>query len=151
MMGVSIGIGNAQLRVAGLIPQAIETTSEGRVPGRATFRGMDHQLTGLGEKVTAIEAVTLPLVTDGMDALGWLQAHHERQEVVNYIRLGSSYLGQMIGTVVVRNLDIGEDQPHPFTGVGRKVEVSCELVHVGAGIGAAELAGRSFGGALNAR
>jgi len=145
-----ISVGRAQLRPTGLIARGMQTVSEGRVPGRATFSGMDYQLTGLGEKVTTIEAVTYPLVTDGLDALGWLQMHHEQQAVVNYLRLGKFYLGQLVGSVVIRNLDVAEDAPHPFTGVGRKVEVAMELVHVGPGINATDLAGQFFGGTTRA-
>jgi phage protein U len=124
-------IGNAQLKVIGLNPQGFGRASESRVPGKATFKGMDYQRTGMGEKVTTVEAITYPQVIGGMDAVAWLIRHHEAQDAVPFIRLGSNYLGEVIGLVVVRNLSIDEDRLHPFTGVGRKVEVSAELLHVG--------------------
>lgn len=124
-------IGNAQLKVVGLNPQGIGRASEVRIPGKPTFKGMDYQRTGRGEKVTTIDAVTFPQVVGGMDAVGWIIRHHETLEPVQYIRLGSNYLGEVIGLVIVRNLTIDEDRLHPFTGVGRKVEVSAELLHVG--------------------
>jgi phage protein U len=80
---------------------------------------------------TTVEAITYPQVIGGMDAVAWLIRHHEAQDAVPFIRLGSNYLGEVIGLVVVRNLSIDEDRLHPFTGVGRKVEVSAELLHVG--------------------
>jgi phage protein U len=124
-------IGNAQLKVIGLNPQGFSRASESRVPGKATFKGMDYQRTGMGEKVTTVEAITYPQVIGGMDAVAWLIRHHEAQDAVPFIRLGTNYLGEVIGFVVVRNLSIDEDRLHPFTGVGRKVEVSAELLHVG--------------------
>lgn len=124
-------IGNAQLKVIGLNPQGFSRASESRVPGKATFTGMDYQRTGMGEKVTTVDALTFPQVIGGMDAVAWLIRHHEGQDAVPFIRLGSNYLGEVIGLVVVRNLSIDEDRLHPFTGVGRKVEVSAELLHVG--------------------
>ncbi len=152
-----VSIGRAQLQVIGLNPQSVGTISEGRVPGRPTFSGMDHQLTGLGERVTAISALTYPLVTGGMDALGWLQRHHEEQAVVNMIRLGANWLGQMMGPVVIRTLEIDENQFHPFTGVGRRMGVEIDLVHVSGGLasggggvgGGLATAGRFFGGLFN--
>lgn len=126
-----VGVGSAVLRVIGLNPQRITTRSESRVPGHPTWEGMDYQATGLGEKATAIEAVTYPLVIGGLDALAWLQRHHEAQDQVNYIRLQSRFLGAVQGSVVIRNLFVDENHLHPFTGVGRKVGVELDLVHVG--------------------
>lgn len=48
-----------------------------------------------------------------------------------FIRLGPNYLGEMMGLVVIRNLSIDEDRLHPFTGIGRRVDLSAELLHVG--------------------
>ena len=123
----------------------MSSTSEARIPGHATFKGMDYQLTGMGEKVTTIEAVTHPKVFGGLDSLGWIIHHHERQDVVNYIRLGANFLGTMGGLVGIRNLDYDEDRFHPFTGVGRKLEVVFEMVHFD-DAGAVGLSGSSFGG-----
>jgi len=150
MNGTLVSIGRAPCQVVGLNPQRVGSQSAGRVPGRPTFTGMDYQLTGLDEKITAISAVTWPHVTGGLDTLGWLQAQHDGQDVVNLIRLGANWFGQLAGTVVIRSLDIDEGRFHPFTGAGRKVEVDIELVHVGPGINAAGLAGRFFGGISNA-
>jgi phage protein U len=130
MSGDQIAIGKARLKTFGLNAQGISRSSEARVPGRPTFKGMDYQLTGLGERITQIEAITYPLVTGGLDMIGWLINQHERQDVVNYIRLGSAYLGRNNGSVTIRSLEYDEDQLHPFTGIGRKVEVSFELVHL---------------------
>lgn len=141
-----ISIGKAKLKTWGLTPQVISTSSEGRVPGHATFSGMDYQLTGLGEKVTNIEAVTHPQVMGGMDSLGWLIQQHEAQSAINFIRLGANFLGSLQGLVVIRTLEYDEESIHPFTGVGRKVEVALELLHVGGGLGGtAQLAGNLFG------
>lgn len=126
-----IGLGNARLRSWGLTPYKISTSSETRVPGRATFRGMDYQRTGKGDKKTTITAKTIPHVTKGMDMVSWLILHHDRQDIINYTRLGPNYLGQLVGQVIITNLDIDEKQIHPFTGIGRKIECNFELLHIG--------------------
>ncbi len=46
-----ISIGRAILRPNGLSASELEATSETRVPGKATFAGMDYQLTGQGERL----------------------------------------------------------------------------------------------------
>ena len=124
-----IGIGKARLKPFGLSPQSVARTSEVRVPGRATFQGMDYQLTGRGEKISTITGITFPIVNDGLDMLSWLEAHHVAQDTVNLIRLGKNYLGQLAATGTIRSMEVEEDQPHPFTGVGRQVQVSIEFVH----------------------
>ena len=125
-----ISVGRAQLKVIGLNPQRVSRSSESRVPGKPTFNGMDYQRTGMGERTTLIEAITFPLVTGGMDALGHIDSHHHKQDVVSFFRLGANYLGIRVGAVVVRSLYIDEDRFHPFTGVGRSVLVEAELLHV---------------------
>lgn len=124
-------VGNAQFVVVGLNPQRIGTESEARVPGLATWSGMDYQDTGLGEARTRFEAVTHPHVIGGLDAVEWLQRHHEGREAVNYIRLRGRYLGRMQGQVRIRHLFIDETHLHPFDGVGRRVGVEIDLVYVG--------------------
>lgn len=124
-------IGRAKLVVVGLNPQRIGTESEARVPGQATWSGMDYQKTGLGEARTRFEAVTYPHVIGGLDAVEWLQRHHQGEEVVNYYRLRGQYLGRMQGRVQIRHLFIDETKLHPFDGVGRRVGVELDLVYVG--------------------
>ena len=85
----------------------------------------------MGGKVTGGEALTFPAGIGGMEAVAWLIRLHESQTAVPFIRLGANYLGEVVDTVIIRNLSIDEDRLHPFTGVGRKVEVSAELLHVG--------------------
>ena len=126
-----VTIGRAQLKVIGLNPQRIGTESEARVPGIATWVGMDYQKTGLGEARTRFEAVTWPHVVGGLDAVAWLQRHHEGEETVNYIRLYGQYLGRMLGQVRIRHLVLDETHLHPFTGIGRKIGVELDLVYVG--------------------
>lgn len=126
-------IGSAQLLVIGLNPQRIGSESEARVPGQATWSGMDYQATGLGEARTRIEAVTYPHVIGGLDAVAWLQRHHEGQEVVNYYRLRAQFVGRNQGRVRIRHLVIDETRLHPFDGVGRRVGVELDLVYVGDG------------------
>ncbi|WP_020179773.1 phage tail protein [Methylopila sp. M107] len=125
-----IAVGSAVLRVIGMNPQRVTTSSETRAPGKATFGGMDYQLTGVGEQTTTIEAETFPHVVGGLDALEWLTRHHEAADEVNLIRLGSNYLGLMEARVVIRTLEVDEDRIHPFTGVGRRVGCTVELLHV---------------------
>lgn len=128
-----VSIGSAQMFVIGLNPQRIGTMSEGRVVGLPTFGGMDWQPTGLGEAHTRFEALTYPHVIGGLDAVALLQQHHEAQDVVNFIRLSNmtTYLGRMMGRVVIRHLFIDETHLHPFDGVGRRVGVEIDLVSVG--------------------
>lgn len=130
MAGELISIGKAKLRVFGLTPQGITKASTTRVPGKATFKGMDYQRTGRGEKTTVISAVTYPLVTGGLDMLGWLEAHHDAQAVVNMWRMEGNYRGRRLASVIIRSLETDEDTIHPFTGVGRKVSVSMELLYM---------------------
>ena len=130
-MRVIASIGKAQLRVPmGLNLQRLSVESEARFPGAPTWKGMDYQETGIGEKRTTIEARTAPHVFGGLDALGWLIRHHEAREVVNFIRLGANYVGQRSGAVVIRSLFYDETKLHPFDGVGRIVEVELDLLHV---------------------
>lgn len=130
-MNELVSIGSAKLRIIGLSPDRISTDSESRVPGKATFQGMDYQKTGMGERTTVIDAVTVPHVFGGLDSLAWLRVHHGRQDTVNMIRLGANYLGELAGRVIIRNLSVDEDRQHPRTRVGRNVSVSIELLHVG--------------------
>lgn len=124
-------IGRSKLKVIGLNPQRLSSESEARVPGAATWVGMDYQKTGLGERRTKIEARTAPHVFGGLDALAWLILHHEAQDTVNFIRLGSGFLGQFKGEVTIRALYYDETKLHPNDGVGRIVDVEIDLLHVG--------------------
>ncbi|MBK1625205.1 hypothetical protein [Afifella marina] len=129
-MGIRItaAIGNAKLEVPGLSPQRISTESEARFPAAATWKGMDYQATGLGEKRLVIEARTAPHVFKGLDALGWLIRHHEASERVNYNRLGAAYACTVGGPVSIRALYYNETHLHPFDGVGRIVDVEIDLI-----------------------
>lgn len=119
------GAGKAKLLVVGLNPQRIGTESEARVPGTPTWTDMDYQATGL------VEAVTFPYVIGGLDAVEWLQRHHEAEEAVNYYRLRGQFLGRMQGLVRICHLFIDETHLHPFDGVGRRVGIEMDLVYVG--------------------
>jgi phage protein U len=134
-MSALVAVGAAVLRTIGLNPQRIGDESEGRAPGKATFAGMDYQLTGMGDHATRLEFATWPQVIGGMDALAILQLQHRTQAVVPYIRLGANWLGTLQGFVVVRHLATDEERLHPFTGVGRIVHGEAELLHVGSGAG----------------
>ena len=125
-----LSIGKAVLKVVGLNPQRIGTDSEARVPGIPTWGGMDYQTTGMGPKHTRLEAVTYPHVIKGLDAVDWLRQHHEKQEAVNYQRLGSALSGRLIGRVRIDHLFVDETHLHPFDGVGRKVNVEVNLIYV---------------------
>lgn len=130
--GALISIGGAILyTIGGLNPQRITTESESRVPGHPVPSGMDYQLTGMGEKVTTLEARTWPHVMGGLDALQILRAHHEAQNEVNFIRLHGNYIGQLAnGPVVIQTLEADEEKLHPHDGVGRIVDVSLTLIHL---------------------
>lgn len=86
-MSTIIRLGNAQLRVIGLNPQRLSDESETRLPGHATFLGMAYQKTGTGEHSITLEVMTVPHILGGLDALGWLRAHHKAQDTVNYWRM----------------------------------------------------------------
>ncbi len=118
-MNELIKVGSARLKVIGLIPERVSTSSESRVPGKATFTGMDHQKTGMGEKVTVINVITVPHVTGGLDAAAWLERHHQNQDTVNYIRLGRNYVRHVVGSVVGRNLVLEAEKIHPLTTTDR--------------------------------
>lgn len=126
-----IAIGAAVLKIVGLNPQRVTNSIEARAPGRATFGGMDYQLTGVGDEVTTLEVETVPHVMGGLDAWGWIRLHLEEQDVVPLIRLSANYLGSVDGMVTIRSAESDEDRFHPFTGVGRKFRGTVELLHVG--------------------
>lgn len=134
--GPLISLGGAILyTVGGLNPQRVTNTSEARVAGHAVPAGMDYQLTGMGERLTTIEARTLPHVMGGLDALAILRAHQEQQSVISLIRLHGNYVGQVGGAVVIQSLEADEDKLHPHDGVGRIVDVIIGLVHMPANAG----------------
>ncbi|RLQ88927.1 hypothetical protein [Notoacmeibacter ruber] len=124
-------IGKAQLKVIGLNPEIINLESEARLPGAPTWRGMDYQATGMGERRILIRARTAPHLVGGLDALDWLFVHQERQEAVNFLRLGTNYMARRIGTVGVRFVGVEETKLHPLDGRGRIVEVEIDLVVLG--------------------
>jgi phage protein U len=125
-----LSIGGAKLKLIGLRPTRISTRSEVRVQGTPTFSDIDYQDTGIGERVTTIEAKTLPHVFGGMDAYGILQGHHLARTPVQLVRMGANFLATNQGQVVIRTLDCDEENLHPADGVGREVSVSIELLHV---------------------
>lgn len=129
-MSALISVGSAMLKVVGLNPQNVSRSSELLLPGRATFKGMDYQKTGTGERTARLEVLTVPRIFGGLDALGWLQAHHDRQDTVRYIRLESYLLGRNMGNVVVREFHTDEERLHPFTGIGRILTAEIGLVFV---------------------
>jgi hypothetical protein len=129
-MSTLISVGAAPLRLIGLNPQRLSHQSETRLPGRATFTGMDYQATGRGERLARIEVLTLPHIFGGLDALGWLEAHHLNQDRITYFRLEANYLGRLMGLVVIRELYVDEERLHPFTGRGRMLTAELGLVFV---------------------
>lgn len=131
-----IALGAAVLEVVGLNPQKIGSRSESRVPVKATFESVDHQLTGMGEKTIRLEFATVPLIMGGLDTLAVIRSIHESQTIVPYLRLGAHYAATLEGLVVVRSLDVDEERLHPLTGVGRIVHGEAELVLVGGVSGA---------------
>lgn len=125
-----MSIGAAVLKVVGLNPQRIGSSSESRVPAKPTFTGMDYQLTGLGEQRSRIEFATWPMVLGGLDALEILRQIHRSQAVVPFLRLQRNYAADLEGLVVVQHLDVDEERLSPFTGIGRVVHGEADLVHV---------------------
>lgn len=129
-MSTIISIGKARLKVVGLNPQRLTEQSEARLPAHPTFKGMDYQKTGMGERTVRHEVMTVPHILGGLDAMGWLRAQHEAQTTVNYWRLGSNFLGTRAGSVQVRELTSDEERFHPFTGIGRILRAEIGLVFV---------------------
>lgn len=125
-----ITLGGAHLKLIGLRPTRISRRSEVGIPGAPTFRGMVYQSTGIRERTATIEARTLPHVFGGMDALAILEANHFARKAVQYLRMTSNFLAVNQGLVVIRTLDIDEENLHPADGVGREVSVSAELVYI---------------------
>lgn len=125
-----LSIGGAKLRLIGLRPTRISKRSEVRVPGTPTFSSVEYQDTGIGERVTTIEAMTVPHVFGGMDAVALLEGHHLARRTINFIRMGANFLAANQGLVVIRTLDMDEESLHPADGVGREVSVTIELLHV---------------------
>lgn len=125
-----LSIGGAKLKQIGLRPTRISARSEVRVPGTPTFSDIEYQDTGIGERVTTIEAKTLPHVFGGMDALSILEGHHLARRTIQFIRMGKNFSATNQGLVVIRSLDCDEESLHPADGVGREVSVSIELLHV---------------------
>ncbi len=128
--GALVSIGGAVLHTIGLSPQRLSYSSESRVPGKAVQAGMDYQITGLGERLTQIEAQTWPHVVGGLDSLAVLKMHHEMQAQVPLIRLRGNYLGLNAGPVIIQTLECDEEKLHPHDGVGRIVDVALGLIHM---------------------
>lgn len=125
-----LSIGGARLKNIGLKPVRLGRRFEARFPGAPTFTGMDYQETGRGEQTTTIDAETLPHFLGGMDALALLEAHHLARTAVLFLRMSGHFLAVNQGLVVIRSLDIDEENLHPADGVGRQVRVQAELLHV---------------------
>lgn len=125
-----VTLGGAHLKLIGLRPTRLSRRSEVGVPGASTFRGMVYQDTGIRERTAMIEARTLPHVFGGMDALSVLEGIHFARKAVQYLRMTSNFRAVNQGLVVVRSLDVDEENLHPADGVGREVTVSAELVYV---------------------
>lgn len=130
-MSTIIRLGNAQLRVIGLNPQRLSDESETRLPGHATFLGMAYQKTGTGEHSITLEVMTVPHILGGLDALGWLRAHHKAQDTVNYWRMENHYSGRREGEGVITTLFSEEERFHPFNGYGRMLNAEIGLIIVG--------------------
>lgn len=129
--GALVSVGGALLRTIGLSPQRITRSGLGRVVVTPTFGGNDIQLTGTEPDITTIEAMTVPQVTGGLDALSLLRLHKDMQNQVPLIRLSSNFLGVLGGTVVVTELESVEERLSPHGGVGRIMTVTVTLTHVG--------------------
>ena len=125
-----ISIGGARLKAIGLRPTRISRRSERRVPGTPTFYDMDYQETGAGERVTSVSAETMPHIFGGLDAVSMLEAHHLAGSAVMFLRMSRNFLTRNLGLVVIRTLDVNEEALHPADGIGRKVQVEIELVHI---------------------
>lgn len=148
--GALISIGGAQLyTVGGLHPERVSFASEARFPAHATPSGLSYQRTGIGEQSLTIEAQTAPHVFGGLDAYAVLRAYHEIQAMVPLVRLQGAYLGLSSGLVVIQSLESDEEKIHPFTGVGRRVDVILGLLIMPQSLAGVDRSGiLGFGGFL---
>ena len=88
-------IGDAILEVIGLNPQRFEYRSEANWPSQPVFDGEPfYQPTGMGPRVQQLRLAARPHVMGGMENYAILKAHHEAQDVVDYIRFAGGYVGR---------------------------------------------------------
>ncbi|TPQ45426.1 hypothetical protein C2U72_26735, partial [Prosthecomicrobium hirschii] len=55
---------------------------------------------------------------------------HLAGSAVMFLRMSRNFLTRNLGLVVIRTLDVNEEALHPADGIGRKVQVEIELVHI---------------------
>ncbi len=127
-------VGTALFEIIGLQTEHADYQSEASWPDGELFgRGPFYQPTGLGEAVLSLRAACRPHVMDGLTAYAAIKRHHERQDVVSYIRLGRGLVGEVQGSVFVRRLGHAEERFAP-DGLGRHHTFDFELVFVGRGV-----------------
>ncbi|WP_296579590.1 phage tail protein [Xanthobacter sp.] len=124
-------VGAAMFEIVGMVPSANDYQSEAQWPDAQVF-GTEpfYQPTGMGQRVLALRAGCRPHVMDGLTAYTALKRHHERQDVVPYIRMGVNLVGEVTGSVFVRR--VGHLEEHfAWDGRGYRHGFDFELVLVG--------------------
>lgn len=128
-------IGRATIEIIGFNPTEFGYRSEAVWPDEQIFgREPLYQPTGMGERVLNGRCACRPHITGGLENYAALKAHHERQDVVPFIRLGAGLVGEVQGMVFVRTLGHTEAKLAP-DGKGYRHEFEIELVFAGNGGG----------------
>lgn len=135
-MSLPLGaIGGATIEIVGFNPSEFSYRSEALWPDEKIFgREPLYQPTGMGERVLTVRCACRPHVMGGLANYAALKAHHERQDVVPYIRMGAGLVGEVQGMVFIRTLGHEERRLAP-DGRGYRHEFDVELVFAGNGGG----------------
>ena len=127
-------VGSARFEVIGLNPQAFDSRSEAVW---ATEEVMDaaplYQPTGMGEEAILLIAACRPHVMSGDAAHAAMMAHHRRQDVVPFLRMGAALSADMLGMVFVRTVAVLEEKLAP-DGRGYLWSFEFELVRAEGGV-----------------
>lgn len=120
-------LGAATFDMIGLNPRDFDYDSEAHWPDLPVFDGPPfYQATGLGERILVVKLAARPHVMGGMDQYAIVKGHHERQDVVPFIRLAAGYVGEMMAEVAITRLGHREERLAPG-GVGRRHEFILQL------------------------
>ena len=126
-----VAIGGAVLEVIGLSPTSIGYRSEARWPGQDVFDDDPfYQATGMGERCFRLKLAARPHTMGGLGQYQVLKAHHERQDVVPFIRLAAGQVGEVYEDVAVTEIGHEEEKIAP-DGVGRRHAFDVKLLVVG--------------------
>jgi phage protein U len=127
-------VGTAIFEVIGLNPQAFDSRSEAVW---ATEEVMDaaplYQPTGMGERAILLIAACRPHVMPAEAAHAAMTLHHQRQDVVPFMRMGAALSADLLGMVFVRTVAVLEEKIAP-DGRGYLKSFEFELVRTEGGV-----------------